>query len=232
MDTTTPAAAPSLLASVDWFPLVLSLKVAAVATLAALVVGIALGWVFARKRFPGRTVIEAVCMLPLVLPPTVIGYGILVLAGRRSPLGGWLREHFDYTIIFSWHGAVVASAVVALPLVLKSASAAFEGVDRSLEAAASTLRQSPFSVFLRVTLPLAWPGILAGTLLAFARAMGEFGASLMVAGSIPHQTQTLSMAIYDNVQAGHDDMALLLVVVTSLISVTVLVLSNRFFSLR
>jgi molybdate transport system permease protein len=220
------------LASADWFPLMLSLKVSAVATLLALTVGLGLGWVFARKPFPGSTVVEAFFMLPLVLPPTVLGYGILVAAGRRSPLGSWLREHLDYTIIFSWHGAVVASAVVALPLVLKSASAAFAGVDRSLEAAAKTLRQSPLSVFLRVTLPLAWPGILAGTLLAFARAMGEFGASLMVAGSIPKQTQTLSMAIYDAVQSGHDDLALMLVVVTSLLSITVLVLSNRLFSLR
>ncbi|QRF56650.1 molybdate ABC transporter permease subunit [Variovorax paradoxus] len=222
----------SLITQTDWHPLVLSIQVASVATLLALVVGLALGWLFARKHFWGHSVLEAVFMLPLVLPPTVIGYGILVVAGRRSPLGAWLREHFDYTIIFSWHGAVVASAVVALPLVLKSASAAFAGVDRSLEAAASTLRQSRFSVFVRVTLPLAWPGILAGTLLAFARAMGEFGASLMVAGSIPQQTQTLSMAIYDAVQAGHDDLALLLVIVTSLLSITVLVLSNRFFSLR
>ncbi|MGQ2997700.1 MULTISPECIES: molybdate ABC transporter permease subunit [unclassified Variovorax] len=222
----------SLITQTDWHPLVLSIQVASVATVLALVVGLALGWLFARKRFWGHSVLEAVFMLPLVLPPTVIGYGILVVAGRRSPLGAWLREHFDYTIIFSWHGAVVASAVVALPLVLKSASAAFAGVDRSLEAAASTLRQSRFSVFVRVTLPLAWPGILAGTLLAFARAMGEFGASLMVAGSIPQQTQTLSMAIYDAVQAGHDDLALLLVIVTSLLSITVLVLSNRFFSLR
>ncbi len=218
--------------STDWFPLMLSLKVSALATLLALLAGVALGWVFARVRFPGRSVLEAVFMLPLVLPPTVLGYGILVAAGRRSPLGAWLREHFDYTIIFSWHGAVVASALVALPLVLKSSSAAFAGVDRNLEAAASTLRQSRLSVFLRVTLPLAWPGILAGTLLAFARAMGEFGASLMVAGSIPQQTQTLSMAIYDAVQAGHDDTALLLVVVTCVLSITVLVLSNRFFSLR
>ncbi len=225
-------AMPALLATMDWFPLILSLKVAAVATLFATIAGIALGWVFARKQFPGSSVLEAVCMLPLVLPPTVIGYAILVAAGRRSPLGSWLREHLDYTIIFSWHGAVVASSIVALPLVLKSASAAFAGVDRSLEAAASTLRQSPLSVFLRVTLPLAWPGILAGTLLAFARAMGEFGASLMVAGSIPQQTQTLSMAIYDSVQAGQDDLALLLVAITSLLSITVLVLSNRFFSLR
>lgn len=223
---------PAFLATMDWFPLILSLKVAAVATLLATLLGVALGWVFARKQFPGSTVLEAFCMLPLVLPPTVIGYAILVAAGRRSPLGAWLRTYLDYTIIFSWHGAVVASAVVALPLVLKSASAAFAGVDRSLEAAASTLCQSAFSVFVRVTLPLAWPGILAGTLLAFARAMGEFGASLMVAGSIPQQTQTLSMAIYDAVQAGQDDRALLLVLVTSVLSIAVLVLSNRFFSLR
>lgn len=216
----------------DWFPLVLSLKVAGLATLLALVAGIALGWVFARTRLPGRNFWEAVCMLPLVLPPTVIGYAILIAAGRRSPLGAWLREHFDYTIVFSWHGAVVASAVVALPLVLKSASAAFASVDRTLEAAARTLRQSRWSVFLRVTLPLAWPGILAGTLLAFARAMGEFGASLMVAGSIPKQTQTLSMAIYDAVQAGQDDYALLLVIITSLLSVAVLVASTRLFSPR
>lgn len=220
------------LSTVDWHPLTLSLKVAFVATLAALVAGLALGWVFARKRFPGRNVLEAFCMLPLVLPPTVIGYAILVAAGRRSPLGAWLRENLDYTIIFNWHGAAIASAVVALPLVLKSASAAFSNVDRSLEKAASTLGQSPWSVFVRVTLPLAWPGILAGTLLAFARAMGEFGASLMVAGSIPQQTQTLSMAIYDAVQAGHNDLALLLVVVTSLLSIFILVASNRYLSLR
>jgi len=219
-------------AGFDWFPLGLSLKVAALATLLALVVGIALGWVFARKPFPGSSVVEALFMLPLVLPPTVIGYAILVAAGRRSPLGAWLREHLDYTLIFNWHGAVVASAVVALPLVLKSASAAFANIDRSLEAAASTLRQSRWSVFVRVTLPLAWPGILAGTLLAYARAMGEFGASLMVAGSIPHRTQTLSMAIYDAVQAGQDDLAFVLVAVTSLLSVAILVASNRYLSLR
>jgi molybdate transport system permease protein len=227
MSTTT-----SLLAATDWFPLILSLKVATVATLLALVAGVTLGWLFARTRFPGRTLLEPVFMLPLVLPPTVLGYGILVVAGRRSPLGAWLRENFDYTIIFSWHGAVVASAVVALPLVMKGAGAAFAGVDRDLEAAASTLRQSRLAVFLRVTLPLAWPGILAGSLLAFARAMGEFGASLMVAGSIPKQTQTLSMAIYDSVQAGQDDQALLLVVVTSLVSIAILVFSNRMFTLR
>jgi molybdate transport system permease protein len=215
--------------SMDWSPLFLSLKVAGLATALAWAAGVGLGWLVARSRLPGRSLLEAVCMLPLVLPPTVIGYGILVAMGRRSALGGWLREHFDYSIVFSWHGAVVASAVVALPLVLKSASAAFANVDRNLEAAAHTLRQSRFSVFVRVTLPLAGPGILAGTLLAFARAMGEFGASLMVAGSIPGRTQTLSMAIYDAVQAGQDDSAAVLVLVTSALSVTVLLLSNRLF---
>nr|WP_316644679.1 molybdate ABC transporter permease subunit [uncultured Roseateles sp.] len=217
-------------ADFDWFPLLLSIKVAGVATLLALLLGMALGWLFAKQRFPGRRVLEAMLMLPLVLPPTVIGYGILVATGRRSALGGWLREHFDYTLIFSWHGAVVASALVALPLVMMSAKAAFAGVDPAMEAAARTLRQSPWGVFVRVTLPLAWPGILAGTLLAFARAMGEFGASLMVAGSIPKQTQTLSMAIYDAVQAGHNDTAQVLVLVTSVLSVTVLVAANRLFS--
>jgi molybdate transport system permease protein len=200
--------------------------------LLALVTGVALGWLFARTQLPGRRVLEAVFMLPLVLPPTVLGYGLLLAMGRRSALGSWLREHFDYSLIFHWHGAVVASALVALPLVLKGASTAFDQVDRSLEAAARTLRQTRWSTFVRVTLPLAWPGILAGSLLAFARAMGEFGASLMVAGSIPHLTQTASMAIYDAVQAGRDDLALLLALVISSVSVLILVASQRFLSVR
>ncbi len=218
---------PDLLAQFDAAPLALTLRVASVATLLALAAGVALGWVVARTRLPGRQVLEAVCMLPLVLPPTVLGYAVLVLMGRRSALGAWLREHFDYTVIFHWHGAVIASALVALPLVLKAASTAFAQVDRQLEAAARTLRQSEWSVFMRVTLPLAWPGILAGTLLAFARAMGEFGASLMVAGSIPGRTQTASMAIYDAVQAGRDDLALVLVLAVSGLSVAILLLANR-----
>ena len=219
-------------ADFDWFPLILSLKVACVATALTLVVGMALAWVFVRYPFPGSSVLEAACMLPLVLPPTVVGYGLLVLMGRKSAVGGWLREHFDYTIIFSWHGAVVASALVALPLVLSAARAAFAGIDASLEAAASTLRQSPASVFWRITLPLAWPGILAGTLLAFARAMGEFGASLMVAGSIPQSTQTAAMAIYDAAQAGRDDTVQVFVILTSALSMAVIVLSNRLFRSR
>ncbi|MCZ2293073.1 MAG: molybdate ABC transporter permease subunit [Burkholderiales bacterium] len=221
-----------LLRAFDAQPLLLTIKVASVATLLALVLGVGLGWVLARTRLPGRGVFEALLMLPLVLPPTVLGYGILVLMGRRGPLGAWLRAHFDYSVVFHWHGAVLASAVVALPLVLKAATTAFDQVDRQLEAAARTLRQTRWSVFVRVTLPLAWPGILAGTLLAFARAMGEFGASLMVAGSIPGQTQTASMAIYDAVQAGQDEIALVLVLLVSAISVAILLTSNRLFAVR
>ncbi len=221
-----------LLEHFDAEPLALTLRVATVATVLALLLGVSLAWLVTRTRLPGRRLLEAVCMLPLVLPPTVLGYGILVLMGRRSALGAWLREHFDYTLIFNWHGAVVASALVALPLVLKGASTAFDQVDRELEAAARTLRQTEWGVFLRVTLPLAWPGILAGTLLAFARAMGEFGASLMVAGSIPGQTQTASMAIYDAVQAGRDDVALLLAAVISTMSVAILLASNHLLSPR
>jgi molybdate transport system permease protein len=216
-----------LLQDFDAAPLALTLRVAFFATLLALVAGVALGWLFARTRLPGRGLLEALCMLPLVLPPTVIGFGLLVLMGRQGPLGAWLREHFDHSVIFHWHGAVIASALVALPLVLMSASSAFAQVDQRLEQAARTLRQGRWSVFLRVTLPLAWPGILAGTLLAFARAMGEFGASLMVASSIPGQTQTAAMAIYDFVHAGRDDLALVMSVALSAVSVVILLLAKR-----
>lgn len=220
----------SSLHSFDWFPLLLSLKVAAWATVLALVAGAGLGWLFSRRRFPGRALCEALLVLPMVLPPTVVGYGILVAVGRHSVIGGWLSHYFGYTLIFNWHGAVLASAVVALPLVFKSAIAAFDSVDRDLEAASTTLGQSAFSTFMRISLPLAWPGLLAGTMLAFARAMGEFGASLMVAGSIPGRTETLSMAIYNASQAGDDSRALTLVGLTCLLSVGILLLSNHFLN--
>lgn len=214
----------------DWFPLVLSLKVASVATLLALGLGLGLGWLFAHKRFVGRSLLEAVLVLPMVLPPTVVGYAILLALGRHSWLGGQLYRYFDYTLIFNWHGAVVASAIVAMPLVFKSSIAAFNSVDPALESAAATLGQSRLSTFLRVSLPLAWPGILAGTMLAFARAMGEFGASLMVAGSIPGRTETLSMAIYNASQAGEDHRALVLVLITCALSIAVLLASNYLFN--
>lgn len=210
-----------------WIALGLSLKVALWATAIDLVLGIAIGWLLARKRFPGRELVDALLTLPMVMPPTVLGYYLLVVIGRHGPLGGWLHDAFGINLIFTWQAAVIAAAVVAFPLVLKGARSAFETVDSQLEQAARVLGVSEPGVFLRVTLPLAWRGVLAGTLLAFARSMGEFGATLMVAGSIPGQTQTLSIAVYEAVQAGQDDTANLLVLVTSITCVAVLVLASR-----
>ena len=210
-------------------PLLLTLKVAGWATLVALVFGVIAGYALARSRFPGRETLDAILTLPMVLPPTVLGYYLLVLVGRKGPLGHWLDETFGITLIFTWQGAVIAAAIVAFPLVFKAARAAFESVDVNLEKAARSLGYDEFKVFVRVTLPLAWPGILAGTMLAFARAMGEFGATLMIAGSLPGRTQTLSIAIYDAVAAGEDQTAHFLVLVSSLICVIVLVASSKLF---
>lgn len=210
-----------------WIPLLLTLKVAGWATAIALVLGTALGLLLARGRFPGRDLLDALLTLPMVMPPTVLGYYLLVLLGRRGPLGGWLQAHLGVQLIFTWQGAAVAAAVVALPLVVKAARAAFEQVDPQLEQAARVLGLGEAGVFFRVTLPLAWRGILAGVLLAFARASGEFGATLMVAGSIPGQTQTLSLAVYDAVQAGRDDVANFLVGIVSATCVAVLLAAGR-----
>lgn len=210
-----------------WIALALSLKVAGWATLLDILFGIALGYVLARFRFPGRDMLDALLTLPMVMPPTVLGYYLLVLIGRNGPIGHWLQQQFGINLIFTWQAAVLAAAVVAFPLVLKAARSAFETVDTQLEDAARVLGVSPVGVFLRVTLPLAWRGVLAGTLLAFARSMGEFGATLMVAGSIPGKTQTLSIAVYEAVQAGQDDTANLLVIITSVTCVVVLVLANK-----
>jgi molybdate transport system permease protein len=205
----------------------LSLKVALWATVIDLLLGIGFGYLLARGRFPGRDLLDAVLTLPMVMPPTVLGYYLLVLVGRNGPIGHWLQQSFGINLIFSWQGAVIAAAVVAFPLVLKGARSAFEAVDIQLEQAARVLGVPPLAVFLRVSLPLAWRGVLAGTLLAFARSMGEFGATLMVAGSIPGKTQTLSIAVYEAVQAGRDDTANLLVLITSLTCIIVLVAANR-----
>jgi molybdate transport system permease protein len=208
-------------------PLMLTLKVAAWATLLATVAGVLIAYALVRLRFPGREVLDAMMTLPMVMPPTVLGYYLLVLVGRRGPIGGWLEANFGITLVFTWQGAVIAASVVALPLVYKGARAALEGVERQFEQAARVLGKSEFSVFLQVTLPLAWRGILAGAMLAFARAMGEFGATLMVAGSLPGRTQTLSIAVYEAVQAGKDDVANFLVMVTSVVCIVILLASGR-----
>jgi molybdate transport system permease protein len=208
-------------------PLWLTLKVAAVATLSAFLIGVALAFLLAKGRFRGRDWLDAFLTLPLVLPPTVLGYYLIVLVGRNGWIGRWLYKAFGVTLMFTWQGAALAAAIVSLPLVLKSARTAFESVDQNLEKAARTLGLSETGVFFRVSFPLAWRGILAGTMLAFARAMGEFGATLMIAGNLPGKTQTLSLAVYDAVQAGKDSLAATLVLITSLVCILVLVASGR-----
>lgn len=210
-----------------WIPLGLTLKVAGWATLLNLIFGVALGYLLARTRFPGRDLLDAILTLPMVMPPTVMGYYLLVLVGRNGPVGEWLMSTFGINLIFTWQGAVLAAAIVAFPLTFKSARAAFEVVDPQYEQAARVLRIGELAIFFRVTLPLAWRGILAGLLLAFARAAGEFGATLMVAGSIPGKTQTLSIAVYEAVQAGQDGLANFLVLVTSLTCIVVLLAAGR-----
>jgi molybdate transport system permease protein len=209
-----------------WVPLLLSLKVAGWATLINLLLGVAAAYALARWRSPLRELVDAVLTLPLVLPPTVLGYYLLVLLGRRSPFGKWLAQ-FGIELVFTWQGAVIASSVVAFPLVLKAARAAFEQVDAQLEDAARVLGVSEAGIFFRVTLPLARRGIAAGVLLAFARALGEFGATLMIAGSLPGRTQTLSIAIYEAVQAGDDGTATVLVLITSLTCIVALLIASR-----
>ena len=210
-----------------WIALALTLKVAGWATFLNLFLGVGIGYAMARWRFPGRDLLDAVLTLPMVMPPTVLGYYLLVLIGTRGALGAWLLQHFGIRLIFTWQGAVIAATVVSFPLVFKAARAAFETVDPQLEDAARSLGISETAVFFRVSLPLAWRGILAGLLLSFARALGEFGATLMVAGSIPGKTQTLSIAVYEAVQAGQDDIANFLVAITSITCIAVLLSAGR-----
>ncbi|MBP6392916.1 MAG: molybdate ABC transporter permease subunit [Neisseria sp.] len=205
----------------------LSLKVAGLATLLNIVLGTAAGFALARWRFAGRDVLDTVLTLPMVMPPTVLGYYLLVLLGRNGPIGGWLQNTFGINLIFTWQGAVIAAMVVTFPLVFKPARAAFEGVSPQLEQAARVLGLRERSVFFRVSLPLAWRGILAGVLLAFARALGEFGATLMVAGSLPGKTQTLSIAVYEAVQAGEDALANQLVLLISMVCILILLAVGR-----
>lgn len=210
-----------------WVALALTLKVAGWATALNLVLGVSVGWVMARCRFPGRDLVDAALTLPMVMPPTVLGYYLLVVIGSQGVVGAWLLQHFGIRLIFTWQAAVIAATIVSFPLVFKAARAAFETVDPQFEDAARTLGIGEWALFFRVTLPLAWRGILAGLLLAFARALGEFGATLMVAGSIAGKTQTLSIAVYEAVQAGQDDTANFLVAVTSITCIAVLLAAGR-----
>ncbi len=207
--------------------LTLSLRVATVATLLNAAVGIPLAYVLARRTFRARWLVDLLVTLPLVLPPTVTGYYLIVLLGRRGWLGGPLYQLTGWSVAFTWYAAVIAAAVMALPLLVRTARAAIESVDRDLERAAFTLGHSEWRTAIEVTLPLARNGILAGLVLAFARALGEFGATLMLAGNIPGKTTTVPLAIYAAVQTGETSEALVLVAALTVVSCAVIYLSGR-----
>ncbi len=216
-----------MLTTEEWSAVLLSLKVAGVAVLAMLLPGIACGWLLARRRFPGRSLLDALIHLPLVLPPVVVGYLLLRWVGRRGWLGGWLYEHFGLDLAFTWKAAAIASTVMGFPLLVRAVRLAIEATDPRLEAAAATLGAGPLRVLLTVTLPLALPGILAGTVLAFARSLGEFGATIMVAGNIEGVTRTIPLAIFSDVQTpGGDASAMRLVVIAVIVSFLALLVSE------
>jgi molybdate transport system permease protein len=199
--------------------LVLSLQVGALAVAGSLPFGIFMAWLLARVEFPGRGIVNGIVHLPLVLPPVVVGYLLLVLFGRNGPLGRWLLDWFGVTLIFTWEGAALASAVVAFPLMVRAIRLGLDLVDRRLETAARTLGAGPARVFVTVTLPLILPGILTGCVLAFARSIGEFGATITFVSNIPGSTQTLPLALYSVAQTpGGEDAALRLVVISVLLA--------------
>ena len=221
------AAAAALLTPLESEALWLSLKVAVVGGLASLPFGIAVAWLLARRQFPGKTLVDVVVNLPLVLPPVVVGYMLLLLFGRRGPLGALLHDYLGVTVIFTWRGAAIAAAVMAFPLLVRAVRLAIEAVDRRLETAARTLGAGPVRVFFTITLPLIAPGILTGAVLAFARSLGEFGATITFVSNIPGETRTLPIAIYSVLQTPDGEAAALrMVVISVLVSLAALWLSE------
>ncbi len=213
--------------AIDWFPLWLSLRVAVISTAVALAGGLWLAWILANRQFRGKELLDAAVTLPLVLPPTVLGYYLLVLLGRGTPVGRLYESIFGAPLVFTWQAAVVAALFHSTPLLVKSARAAFESADRSYERAARNLGASELRLFWRVTLPLARRSILAAAALAFARSLGDFGVTLMIAGNIPGRTQTLAVAIYDAVESENTAVARVLVLIISAVALVVLALANR-----
>ena len=213
----------------DWTAIALSLRIAVVATLVSLPFGVAVATLLARKSFWGKSLLDALVHLPLVLPPVVTGYLLLITLGRRAPVGAFLADHFGIVFAFRWTGAVISCGVMAFPLMVRAIRLSIEAIDSRLEDAAATLGARPAWVFATVTLPLALPGIIAGCMLAFARALGEFGATITFVSNIPGETQTISAAIYTLTQIPDGDRAALsLVVVAVVISVAALVASEWF----
>jgi molybdate transport system permease protein len=212
---------------IDWFPLWLSLRVAALSTALALAAGLWVAYLLANRTFRGKEALDAAVTLPLVLPPTVLGYYLLVVLGRLSPIGKLYEAVFGSPLVFTWQAAVVAAFFHSAPLLIKAARAALESVDRDYERAARTLGASEWRVFWQVTLPLARRTVLAAVVLAFARALGDFGVTIMIAGNIPGRTQTVAVAIYDAVEAGNGALARILVVVVSAVALLILSVANR-----
>lgn len=213
--------------AIDWFPLWLSLRVAVLSTVLAVAAGLWIAYWLAFRQFRGKEIADALVTLPLVLPPTVLGYYLLVLLGRNSSLGRLYESVTGSPIVFTWQAAVIAALVHSLPLLVKSTRAALESVDPCYARAARSLGASEFRIFTQVILPLARRSILAAAALAFARSLGDFGITMMIAGNIPGQTQTIAVAIYDAVEAGNGDVARTMVLVISGLALVILWVANR-----
>ena len=213
--------------TIDWFPLWLSLRVASLSTLIALLGGLWLAWLLSRRGFRLKPLLDACVSLPLVLPPTVLGYYLLVLLGRESVVGRVYEWVVGQPLVFTWQAAVVAALLHSAPLMVIFSAAALESVPRRYAKAARSLGASEWKVFWRVSLPLAWNQVLAATALAFARSLGDFGITIMIAGNIPGRTQTVSVAIYDAVEGGRGDVARTLVLVTSAVALVSLTIANH-----
>ncbi len=209
----------------DWDALRLSLLIAVSATALSALVGLPFAWLLARKRFPGRRIASALVLAPVLLPPTVLGYYLLQAVGRRSIIGGALDDLFGFSPVFHWTGAALAAFVVSAPFLIRTAQAGFEAIEPLYEEAARASGAREAAVFLRVTLPLAWPSVAAGAAMAFARAVGEFGATLMVAGSIPGRTRTLPIAIYEAAQTGRSGDALAMSLMLTFAAVGVILIA-------
>ena len=220
------------LSPAEWTAIELSLRVATVATLVATPLGIAVAWLLARRDFWGKSVIDAAIHLPLVLPPVVTGYLLLLAFGRRGPAGAWLADHLGIVFAFRWTGAALACGIMAFPLLMRPIRLSIETVDQRLEQAAATLGAQPFRVFLTVTLPLALPGVLAGMVLGFAKAIGEFGATITFVSNIPGETQTISSAIYSLIQTPDGDSAALRLVAVSIVIAMGALIASEWFARR
>lgn len=213
-------------------PIILSLKVSFIATFFTFVIGVGLARIFTKLNFKGKSILEVIIILPMVLPPSVTGYLLLMFIGRRGPLGGFLYNNFNVQIVFTWVAAVIASSVVSLPLMYQNAKSAFQSINPAYENAARTLGAGSWRTFFMVALPLAWPGIVSGIVLSFARALGEFGATLMVAGNIPGKTQTIPLSIYFLVEAGDNKTADILVAIVTVFSFILIFAMNSWLKKR